>query len=65
MITAATKRVRVSRVMVVTIKVAGNKEGKSGMGHGVGNKGGMQQRGQWARAMMTRAREMGEQQQHG
>jgi hypothetical protein len=29
------------------MRVAGNKEGKVGKDHGVGNKGGMQQRGQW------------------
>ncbi len=33
--------------MVTVMRVAGNKEGKGGKGHDIGNKGGMQQRGQW------------------
>jgi hypothetical protein len=48
MMMAATKRARVERVMVTAMRVAGNKEGKSNEEEdGVGNKGGMQQRGQW------------------
>ncbi len=38
---AATKRERVARAMVMAMRVEGNKEGKGGMGHGVGNKGGV------------------------
>ncbi len=33
--------------MVTTMRFPGNKEGKGGKGHGVGNEGGVQQRGQW------------------
>ncbi len=43
----ATKRARMARAMVTAIRVPVDKEGKGGTGHGVGNKGGMQQRGQW------------------
>ncbi len=46
MMRAATKRVRAAREMVMTMRVPGNKEGKDGKGHGVSNKGGVQQRGQ-------------------
>jgi hypothetical protein len=45
MMTAPTKRARVARAMVMAIKVAGDKEGKGGMGDGISNKGGVQQRG--------------------
>ncbi len=45
---AVTKRVRVERAMVTAMRVAGNEEGKEGNEKdGVGNKGGVQQRGQW------------------
>jgi hypothetical protein len=37
----------VVRVMMTAIRVAGDKEGGGGKGHCIGNKGGMQQRGQW------------------
>jgi hypothetical protein len=47
MMRAATKRAGTARVMVTVMRVAGNKEGKGGKGHDIGNKGGMQQRGQW------------------
>jgi hypothetical protein len=47
MMSATTKIVRSARAMVTTKRVLGNKEGKDGKGHGVGNKGGMQRRGQW------------------
>ncbi len=47
MVMAATKRVRMARVMVTAMRVPVDKEGKGVTGHGVGNKGGMQQRGQW------------------
>jgi hypothetical protein len=40
MMMVATKRARVARAMVTAMRVAGNKEGKGGMGHGVGNEGG-------------------------
>ncbi len=44
---AATKRVRATRTMATIMRVQGNKEGKGSKGHGIGNKDGMQQRGQW------------------
>jgi hypothetical protein len=40
MMMTAMKRVRVARAMVMAMRVTGNKEGKGGMGHGVGNEGG-------------------------
>ncbi len=43
---AVTKRATMVRAIVMTMRVAGNKEGKGGMGHGVGNKDGMRQRWQ-------------------
>jgi hypothetical protein len=46
---AATKRARVARAMVTTMRVAGDKEGEGVMGHCVGNEGGVRQRGQWRR----------------
>ncbi len=42
MMTAATKRVRVARVMVLLTRVVGNKEGKGGTGNCVSKEGGMQ-----------------------
>jgi hypothetical protein len=45
MVMAAMKWARMARAMVMEMRVPVNKEGKGGMGHGVGNKGGMQQRG--------------------
>ncbi len=41
MMMAATKRARMTRAMVMAVRVAGNKEGKGGTGHGICNKGGM------------------------
>ncbi len=41
MMTVATKRVRVARVMVMAMRVAGDKEGKVNMGHCVGDKSGV------------------------
>jgi hypothetical protein len=41
MVMAVTKRVRMARAMVTAIRVPVDEEGKGGMGHGVGNKGGM------------------------
>jgi hypothetical protein len=38
---------RVARVMVTAKRVPGNKEGKGGKDHGIGDEGGMQQRGRW------------------
>ncbi len=37
MMMAAAKRVRLARVMVTVMRVAGNKEGEDGMGHGISN----------------------------
>ena len=36
---AAMKRARMARAMVTAMRVPVDKEGKGGMGHGVGNKG--------------------------
>ncbi len=45
---AATKRVRVDRAMVTEMRVVGNKEGKGkNEKDGIGDKGGMRQRGRW------------------
>jgi hypothetical protein len=33
--------------MVMAMRVLVDKDGKGGTGHGIGNKGGMQQRGRW------------------
>ncbi len=45
---AATKRARVDRAMETEMRVVGIEEGKGNNAKdGVGNKGGMQQRGQW------------------
>jgi hypothetical protein len=50
MVMAATKRARVERAMVMAMRVAGNKEVKvNDKKDGVGNEGGVQQRGQWQR----------------
>jgi hypothetical protein len=45
MVMAVTKRARMARAMVTAMRVPINKEGKGGTGHGVGNEGGMRQRG--------------------
>jgi hypothetical protein len=42
MMRAATKRARAARAMATAMRVAGDKEGKGGKGHGIGNEGGMQ-----------------------
>ncbi len=47
MMVAAMKKARLARAVVMGMRVVGDKEGKGGTGHGVGNEGGMQQRGQW------------------
>jgi hypothetical protein len=47
MVMAVMERLRVARAMVTAMNVVGDKEGKGGTSHGIGNKGGMQQRGQW------------------
>jgi hypothetical protein len=39
------KEARATRVMVMVMRVAGDKEGKGGKGHGISNMGGLQQRG--------------------
>jgi hypothetical protein len=41
MVMAATKRARMARAMVTAMRVPVNEEGKGGMGHGVGNEGGV------------------------
>ncbi len=46
---AVMKRARMARAMVMAMRVPVDKEGKGGTGHGVGGKGGVQQRGQWQR----------------
>jgi hypothetical protein len=47
MMRAATKRARVVRVMVTTMRVAHNKEGDGKGGNSNGDDGVMQQRGRW------------------
>ncbi len=47
MMRATTKMVRGARAMVTTKRVPGNKEGKGGKGHGIGNKGSVQRSGRW------------------
>ncbi len=48
MMMAATTRVRVSRVMVTAMRLAGNKEGQGNKeDDGVDNEGSVQQRGRW------------------
>ncbi len=47
MMRATAKIARAARVMVTMKRVPGNREGKGGKGHGVGNEGGVQRRGQW------------------
>ncbi len=42
MVMAVTKRARMTRAMVMAMRVPVNKEGKGGIGHGVGNEGGVQ-----------------------
>jgi hypothetical protein len=46
MMTAATKSARVARAMVTAMRAAGDKEGKGGTGHCIGNKDGVQRIGQ-------------------
>ncbi len=46
MMRAMTKIARAARVMVTMKRVPGNKEGKGGKGHGIGDEGGVRQRGQ-------------------
>ncbi len=47
---AATKRARVDRAMVTEMRVVGDKEGEgNNKKYGVGDKGGVQLRGQWRR----------------
>jgi hypothetical protein len=41
MLMAVMKRVRMARAMVMAMRVPVNEEGKGGMGHGVGNEGGV------------------------
>ncbi len=38
---AVTKRARMARAMVTAMRVSVNEEGKGGMGHGVGDEGGV------------------------
>ncbi len=45
MVMAVTKRARMARAMVTAMRVLVNEEGKGVTGHGVGNEGGMGQRG--------------------
>ena len=47
MMMAATKRARMVRAMVTAMRVLVDKEGKGSTGHVIGNKGDVQQRGQW------------------
>ena len=43
---AGAKRARMARAMVTAMRVPVDKEGKGGRGQGIGDKGGVQQRGQ-------------------
>ncbi len=43
------KRARMARAMVTAMRVPVDEEGEGGTGHGVGNEGGVQQRGPWRR----------------
>jgi hypothetical protein len=45
MMRAMTKIARAARAMVTTKRVPGNREGKGGKGHGIGDEGGVQRRG--------------------
>ncbi len=47
MVMAVTKRVRMARAMVTAMRVPVDEEGKGGMGHGIGDEGGVRQRGRW------------------
>jgi hypothetical protein len=50
MMMAATKRARVERAMVMAMRVVGNKEGEGDdKKDGIGDEGGVRQRGQWGR----------------
>ncbi len=49
MVMAVTKRARMARAMVTAMRVPINEEGEGGTGHGIGNKGGVRQRGQGRR----------------
>ncbi len=49
MVMAVKKRARMARAMVTAMRVPVDEEGKGGMGHGVGDEGGVQRRGQWRR----------------
>jgi hypothetical protein len=42
---AATKRARMARAMVTAMRVPVNKEGEGSTGYGVGDEGGVRQRG--------------------
>ena len=44
---AVMKRARLARAMVTAMRVPVDEEGKGGTGHGVGNEGGVRQRGRW------------------
>ncbi len=41
------ERARVAMAMTMAMRVAGNKEVKGSKGNGIGDEGGMQQRGKW------------------
>jgi hypothetical protein len=45
----AIKRAKMARAMVMVIRMPVDKEGEGSTGHGIGDKGGMQRRGQWRR----------------
>ncbi len=47
MVMAVTKRARMARAMVTAMRGPVDEDGEGGRGHGIGNEGGMQQRGQW------------------
>ncbi len=45
MVMAVTKRARMTRAMVTAMRAPVNEDGEGGTGHGVGDEGGMRQRG--------------------
>jgi hypothetical protein len=49
MMMAVTKRARMARAMVMAMRVPVNEEDKGSTSHGIGNEGGVRQRGRWRR----------------
>ncbi len=49
MVMSVTKRAGMARTMVTAMRVPVDEEGKGGTGHGIGDEGGVRQRGRWRR----------------